>query len=403
MSENKNPLEGRIAKMAIQAQIGAPEQSSLIEEHMKEYFTRWPSYKSKFTDLEWYHIFLDFLDNVPVRSPQLNAGEVGGNLLEKLKEARAAYIHCESSKSLKIIDDIIIQVEAGAEVGGKVLPKFEEWLGKERKYFETIKLTDYGVGEYRMLLKVIAEYNTCSQDPAAQPITCHPDIPADEMRKIYNLVQTWNDDIKPWMLKGVVQGYLLATGKMPRYRYMTDEELDEFIKQHEYQNPGHKVPAGQAAEVPAPGHPTIGESLEKVLNAQHTSPEAVPVQQGDGLEKFRAWPLFAYAPGNYYCTCCHCKNEFRGDKRAVECLECAVKMAQREFENFDSRIQDLQQERDQYKERWERSEANISALTEQLGVVQGERGELSAALHKLKDNGLDYEEVDVLLKKYPKQ
>lgn len=44
----------------IQAQIGTPDQSNAIEAHMKEYFTRWPNYKERFTSLEWYHIFLDY-------------------------------------------------------------------------------------------------------------------------------------------------------------------------------------------------------------------------------------------------------------------------------------------------------------------------------------------------------
>lgn len=53
-----------ITDLVIQAQIGSPEQSDLIEAHMKEYFTRWPSYQEKFTSLEWYHIFLDFYDKI---------------------------------------------------------------------------------------------------------------------------------------------------------------------------------------------------------------------------------------------------------------------------------------------------------------------------------------------------
>tara|TARA_R110000868_G_scaffold258484_1_gene516012 strand:+ start:95 stop:268 length:174 start_codon:yes stop_codon:yes gene_type:complete len=47
----------------IQAQIGTPQQHDIIQEHMNEYFKRWPSYKDKFTQLEWYHIFLDFMDS----------------------------------------------------------------------------------------------------------------------------------------------------------------------------------------------------------------------------------------------------------------------------------------------------------------------------------------------------
>lgn len=53
----------------IQAQIGTHKQSSTIEDHMKEYFSRWSSYEDKFTSLEWYHIFLDFYDKI---LPQIN-------------------------------------------------------------------------------------------------------------------------------------------------------------------------------------------------------------------------------------------------------------------------------------------------------------------------------------------
>lgn len=37
------------------------------------------------------------------------------------------------------------------------------------------------------------------------------------------------------------------------------------------------------------------------------------------------WPLNGYAPGNYACVCLTCRKGFAGDKRAITCLECAVK------------------------------------------------------------------------------
>lgn len=43
----------------------------------------------------------------------------------------------------------------------------------------------------------------------------------------------------------------------------------------------------------------------------------------------RAWPLGGYAPGNYTCKCLDCKVEFTGDKRAIQCLECAVTQARK--------------------------------------------------------------------------
>lgn len=37
------------------------------------------------------------------------------------------------------------------------------------------------------------------------------------------------------------------------------------------------------------------------------------------------YPIGGYAPGNYFCTCCICGDQFQGDKRAVQCEPCAVK------------------------------------------------------------------------------
>jgi hypothetical protein len=33
--------------------------------------------------------------------------------------------------------------------------------------------------------------------------------------------------------------------------------------------------------------------------------------------------LGGYAPGDYSCTCSFCGREFSGDKRAIDCLQCA--------------------------------------------------------------------------------
>jgi hypothetical protein len=42
------------------------------------------------------------------------------------------------------------------------------------------------------------------------------------------------------------------------------------------------------------------------------------------LDKAKPWPLFGYAPGGYMCRCADCGKQFDGDKRAVQCLECAA-------------------------------------------------------------------------------
>ena len=39
----------------------------------------------------------------------------------------------------------------------------------------------------------------------------------------------------------------------------------------------------------------------------------------------KKYPIGGYAPGNYMCNCTTCKTRFIGDKRAVQCEDCAEK------------------------------------------------------------------------------
>jgi hypothetical protein len=45
-------------------------------------------------------------------------------------------------------------------------------------------------------------------------------------------------------------------------------------------------------------------------------------------EEPKQYPIGGYAPGYYSCTCITCKKEFTGDKRAVQCEPCAIKMTE---------------------------------------------------------------------------
>jgi hypothetical protein len=38
------------------------------------------------------------------------------------------------------------------------------------------------------------------------------------------------------------------------------------------------------------------------------------------------YPIGGYAPGNYTCNCITCKKQFIGDKRAVQCKDCAIEI-----------------------------------------------------------------------------
>ena len=42
------------------------------------------------------------------------------------------------------------------------------------------------------------------------------------------------------------------------------------------------------------------------------------------------YPIGGYAPGYYSCTCVTCKSTFQGDKRAVQCEPCAIKITKEE-------------------------------------------------------------------------
>lgn len=68
-------FDRKIIDGMMRAQFGSPDISRLIDEHYKQYFSRYKSYQEKFTYLEWYHIFLDFADKLeeyyrPRPSPQ---------------------------------------------------------------------------------------------------------------------------------------------------------------------------------------------------------------------------------------------------------------------------------------------------------------------------------------------
>jgi hypothetical protein len=39
----------------------------------------------------------------------------------------------------------------------------------------------------------------------------------------------------------------------------------------------------------------------------------------------KKYPIGGFAPGNYTCKCVSCKENFTGDKRAVQCEDCAEK------------------------------------------------------------------------------
>lgn len=60
-------------------------------------------------------------------------------------------------------------------------------------------------------------------------------------------------------------------------------------------------------------------------------------------ERLAPWPLGGYAPGNYTCVCADCAKMFEGDKRAMQCLECAVSEIKTQWQALASRHADAQE------------------------------------------------------------
>lgn len=52
------------------------------------------------------------------------------------------------------------------------------------------------------------------------------------------------------------------------------------------------------------------------------------------MENKSKYPIGGHAPGNYMCNCTTCKTQFQGDKRAVQCEPCAVKMVEEQKQHL---------------------------------------------------------------------
>ena len=67
---------------------------------------------------------------------------------------------------------------------------------------------------------------------------------------------------------------------------------------------------------------------DKCLEQCDRCVDATGVDYGYLPKEKPKYPIGGYAPGNYMCNCSTCKTQFQGDKRAVQCEPCAIKMIQ---------------------------------------------------------------------------
>ena len=64
--------------------------------------------------------------------------------------------------------------------------------------------------------------------------------------------------------------------------------------------------------------------------------------QTPDLSQMKCWPLCGFAPGGYiHARCSDCNKDFMGDKRATQCLECAIKTAQRNVSKLDEDLKGM--------------------------------------------------------------
>jgi len=63
-------------------------------------------------------------------------------------------------------------------------------------------------------------------------------------------------------------------------------------------------------------------------------------EEKDIVER-RPCRLGGFAPGNYFCKCVHCGEQFSGDKRAVSCLPCAIDLSDAEITRLRGEVERL--------------------------------------------------------------
>ena len=65
------------------------------------------------------------------------------------------------------------------------------------------------------------------------------------------------------------------------------------------------------------------------------------------MENESKYPIGGYAPGNYMCNCTTCKTQFQGDKRAVQCEPCAVKMVKEQVQTLIENNREITEKEEQ--------------------------------------------------------
>lgn len=98
------PIKDPLVEAIVTASIGTRQQHDIIQEHMDDYFTRFPSYKDKLTSLEWYHLFLDFTNKLPI-PPQPNDDEVTKDWLKVISKVQH-WMNTGSIETKEVVQEV---------------------------------------------------------------------------------------------------------------------------------------------------------------------------------------------------------------------------------------------------------------------------------------------------------
>lgn len=119
-------------------------------------------------------------------------------------------------------------------------------------------------------------------------------------------------------------------------------------------------------------------------------PEAQPIADSKEVP-VKTWPLAGYAPGNYSSKCVECGNVFVGDKRAVQCLECAVRLSQMAFDQQriiiaakETQIAGLLESNKEWGDKYVRTQQEANDYLNELNIITGDMPDNSTMVARIR-------------------
>ena len=84
----------------------------------------------------------------------------------------------------------------------------------------------------------------------------------------------------------------------------------------------------------------------------------------------KKYPVGGFAPGNYTCKCVSCKENFMGDKRAVQCENCAEKEKNKQIKDKINALKSKLAEEKRQKLTKTINQERVKELEAQIKILQ---------------------------------